>query len=66
MRCPKDETELIEERVHGIEVDHCPTCNGRWLDHHQLDELEATVPSTEDERRATVQFDKKQSELNCP
>ena len=66
MNCPRDGTELIVEHHHGIEVDHCPACNGRWLDHHELDQLEATVPSTEDERRATIQFAKKQSDLNCP
>jgi Zn-finger nucleic acid-binding protein len=66
MDCPRCSAELIVEHHHGIEVDHCPSCNGRWLDHHELDELEATVPSTDEERRATVQFAKKQSELRCP
>ncbi|MCH7836108.1 MAG: zf-TFIIB domain-containing protein [Chloroflexi bacterium] len=66
MNCPRDGTELIIEHHHDIEVDHCPSCNGRWLDHHELDELEATVPSTEEERRATIQFAKNQSELDCP
>lgn len=65
MRCPHDGTDLIEERVHGIEVDHCPQCNGRWLDHHELDELEATR-SSEDERRGTVQYAQHESELDCP
>ncbi len=66
MRCPKDETELIEERVHGIEVDHCPTCNGRWLDHHQLDELEATSTRNEDQRAGMIQYAQRDSELACP
>ena len=65
MRCPRDGTELIEEHVHGIEVDHCPHCNGRWLDHHELDQLEATRAS-EEERRATVQYAQRESELRCP
>ena len=42
MICPRDATPLLEERMHGIEVDHCPQCNGRWLDHHELDELEVS------------------------
>lgn len=65
MQCPRDATDLIEERVHGIEVDHCPTCNGRWLDHHQLDELEATKAG-EDERRGTIRYADRDSELHCP
>jgi Zn-finger nucleic acid-binding protein len=66
MKCPRDDTELKIEHHHGIEVDHCPTCNGRWLDHHELDHLEATVPSTEEERVATIQYARRDSELNCP
>jgi Zn-finger nucleic acid-binding protein len=66
MKCPRDGVELIIEHHHGIEVDHCPQCNGRWLDHHELDELEATVPSTEEQRRATIKFAEQQSDLHCP
>ena len=65
MRCPRDGTELIEEHLHGIEVDHCPTCNGRWLDHHELDELEAKR-ADEQERRGTIQYAQRESELDCP
>ena len=65
MRCPRDDTELIVEHTHGIEVDHCPSCNGRWLDHHELDELEA-VRAEEQERRATIQYAQRESELDCP
>ncbi len=65
MKCPRDGAELAIEHHRGIEVDHCPTCNGRWLDHHELDELEATVAS-EGERRATIEYAKRPSELDCP
>ena len=65
MQCPRDGSELIEEHVHGIEVDHCPSCNGRWLDHHQLDELEATK-AEEDDRRGTIRYADRESELHCP
>ena len=65
MRCPRDETELIEERVHDIEVDHCPTCNGRWLDHHQLDELESTRADAT-HRSGMIQYAQRDSELKCP
>ena len=65
MQCPRDETDLTIEHVHGIEVDRCPTCNGRWLDHHELDQLEATR-GNEDERSGTVEYAKRESELDCP
>jgi Zn-finger nucleic acid-binding protein len=66
MECPRDGRELMVEHTHGIEVDHCPACNGRWLDHHELDHLEATTGATEAERRATIEFGEKSSELDCP
>ena len=65
MQCPRDGAHLIEERMHGIEVDHCPDCNGRWLDHHELDALEATRAG-EDERRGTVRYAERNSDLDCP
>jgi Zn-finger nucleic acid-binding protein len=66
LQCPRDATELKTEDYHGIEVDACPQCHGRWLDHDELDKLEASVTSTEEERRATVMFGERPSELKCP
>lgn len=66
MQCPRDQAVLLEERVHGIEVDHCPQCNGRWLDHHQLDELEATRTKDEDHRSGMIEYAQRDSELACP
>jgi Zn-finger nucleic acid-binding protein len=66
LRCPRDGSALAEEHIHGIEVDHCVSCNGRWLDHHQLDELEATRVEDADARRATIRFANRDSELHCP
>ena len=66
MKCPRCDSELVVEHHRSIEVDHCPACNGRWLDHHELDQLESTVPSTPEERRATVRYGERKSDLNCP
>src|SRR3972149_1643515 len=66
LTCPRDGTELAVEHHRGIEADHCPTCNGRWLDHHELDPLEAPVASTEEERRATITYSERRSDLKCP
>ena len=66
LKCPRDGAQLAIEHHHGIEVDHCPTCNGRWLDHHELDELEATTGAEEGDRRATIAFGEVKSDLHCP
>jgi Zn-finger nucleic acid-binding protein len=66
MKCPRDGTELTVEHMRGIEVDRCGSCNGRWLDLGELDRLEATVPSTEEERRATITYGERRSDMTCP
>ena len=66
MKCPRCQVDLLVEHHRGIEVDRCPSCNGRWLDHHELDQLEATVPSTPEQRRATIRYAERQSDLACP
>ena len=65
LQCPRDGAELIVEHMHGIEVDHCGTCNGRWLDHHELDDLEATK-ADEAVRRGTIRYSERDSDLSCP
>jgi len=65
MLCPRCTVELNVEYHEGIQVDHCPSCNGRWLDQPELDDLEATVAS-EAERRATIVYSPRPSELACP
>lgn len=66
MKCPRDGADMTTEHLSDIEVDRCRTCNGRWLDLDELDKLEATVPSTEEERRATVMYGERPGELKCP
>lgn len=66
MNCPRDGAELHTEHLHGIEVDACHTCRGLWLDQDELDKLEASTASTEEERRATVIYGERPSELKCP
>ena len=66
LTCPRDGAELVTGRDGGIEAERCPTCNGSWLDHDELDQLEATVAPDEEQRRATIEYAKRPSELNCP
>jgi Zn-finger nucleic acid-binding protein len=66
MKCPRDGTDMPTDTLQGIEVKHCPKCGGRWLDLDELDKLESTVTSTEDERRATIVYGDHASEMKCP
>ena len=66
MRCPRCRTDLKTEHHQGIEVDRCPSCNGRWLDYDELDELESTSAPDPDTRRGTIQYARRESGLRCP
>lgn len=66
MNCPHGHGPLVVEHHHGIEVDHCPECSGRWLDAHELGELEATVASDPNDRRGMIEYSKRTSDLKCP
>lgn len=64
--CPRDGTNLTTEQYHGIEVDRCHTCNGRWLDADELGQVEQTVTHGADELAGTIEYAGHASELKCP
>ncbi len=65
MKCPRHGAELVVEHHKGIEIDRCPECSGRWLDHHELDILEDKA--YDDERpKGTRVYGRRSSELRCP
>lgn len=66
MDCPRCRITLMEEQKAGLEIDRCPQCNGRWLDHHELDLLEARTIPDADRRQATIEYAERPSELSCP
>lgn len=65
MDCPKCQTLLMAERYQGVEVDKCPDCNGMWLDHPELDELEDTVYS-DDRLKGLMEYAHRESDIACP
>ena len=46
MKCPVDGETLMISSREGIEIDHCPTCRGVWLDRGELDKIiERSIPT---------------------
>ena len=39
MHCPKCGQDLVTLKLHGVEVDQCPHCNGMWLDAGELEQV---------------------------
>jgi Zn-finger nucleic acid-binding protein len=37
--CPVDGAKLVPMERSGIEIDHCPSCRGVWLDRGELDKI---------------------------
>ena len=37
--CPVDGTTRVPIERQGIEIDHCPSCRGVWLDRGELDKI---------------------------
>jgi Zn-finger nucleic acid-binding protein len=65
LMCPRDGKPLAMGQEHGIEVDGCPACGGAWYDYDELAALESTI-ADEDERRGTIDYAKRGSNLACP
>ena len=39
MHCPKCGQDLVPVKLHGVEVDRCPACDGLWLDAGELGQV---------------------------
>lgn len=42
MRCPKDGHALNSVRMHGVNIERCPKCDGIWLDRGELEAIAGT------------------------
>ena len=65
MDCPRCSIELKDQMYRGVEVDKCPRCEGMWLDHPELGELEDTVVG-DDIVKGSMFFRSEGSDLLCP
>ena len=45
MRCPKCGGQLEAIMFKGVEIDHCTSCGGVWLDEGELEKLAGTEDS---------------------
>jgi Zn-finger nucleic acid-binding protein len=51
VKCPIDDEVLLVSSREGIEIDHCPTCRGVWLDRGELDKIiERAAPAVVGDR----------------
>ncbi|MEI9850907.1 MAG: zf-TFIIB domain-containing protein [Sphingomonas sp.] len=61
--CPVDGATLVPMERQGIEIDHCPSCRGVWLDRGELDKIversasHAAAPAYVETRRDSGHYD---------
>lgn len=61
MRCPVClDIDVVEHIRDGIEVDHCPRCQGIWLDRGELEKLLDLADARSPEPRITTPADRPQ------
>jgi len=52
--CPACSQPLIALELEGIEVDHCPACNGTWLDAGELEHICERAGASAEPLRKTI------------
>ncbi|HTX24363.1 MAG TPA: zf-TFIIB domain-containing protein [Steroidobacteraceae bacterium] len=66
MKCPKCHSDLTPTIRYKLEVERCPTCQGMWLRHQELDELEDEVFDFGEHAKGTLVFDSAPTSDPCP
>ena len=54
-RCPKCHVVLETRTLRGVEIDHCNSCEGIWLDAGKLEQLRQKPPNLASRLLATLQ-----------
>ena len=65
MNCPRCAVDLNLEKHKGIDIDRCPNCDGLWLDHVELDQLEDTA-FDKDDLKGMMEYNQRASDIDCP
>jgi Zn-finger nucleic acid-binding protein len=48
--CPQDQSEMVPKDIMGLTIDHCPECEGIWLDSGEI----ATLKMSENHIRQNL------------
>ena len=65
MDCPRCSVALQIKNYKGVEIDACSQCEGLWLDHPELDELEDNR-FDDDDSKGTMVYAVSPSDIACP
>jgi Zn-finger nucleic acid-binding protein len=66
MKCPNDQTDLVQARRDGIDVETCPKCDGMWLSGQELNQLEDEAFHLGDDEKGTLVASPRATTRTCP
>jgi len=49
MKCPRDESELVEKTIAGVTIDVCQSCGGIWFDNFEVKSFDEEHETAGDE-----------------
>jgi Zn-finger nucleic acid-binding protein len=58
--------DLVPTMRHKLQVNHCPSCQGMWLEHNELEELEDEVFDFGDRWKGSLVFSSAATDHKCP
>lgn len=66
MKCPNDQTDLVQAKRDGIEVETCLKCDGMWLSGQELNQLEDEAFHLGDDEKGTLVASPRATTRTCP
>ena len=66
MKCPRCNTDLLLTERHKLKVNHCPSCQGMWLEQVELGELEDEVFDFGDRWKGSLFISSTPTTDQCP
>jgi Zn-finger nucleic acid-binding protein len=66
MKCPNDNTDLVQTRRDGLDVESCARCKGMWLSRRELEQLEDEAFHLADDEKGTLAFSPRATYRKCP
>ncbi len=66
MKCPDCNTDLVQGKRDGVEMEICSTCKGMWLNNQELAQLEDEVFDFGDDEKGSLMFGTTPTIRKCP
>ncbi|MGH6817957.1 MAG: zf-TFIIB domain-containing protein [Methylovirgula sp.] len=66
MKCPNCNTDLLQTKHSGVDVEYCQSCKGMWLSCQELEQLEDEVFDFGDDEKGSLIFNPTATTRKCP